>query len=160
LGASGGRINIVRNLRHCLVSPVIPAHRKAFTSIAFSSHGFAAKRLRWRQRYRAPVPRKWCLCHFCLARVDEEVHTLINCPDDPTHPLLPLRNAMRLNVTAIVTDFCWHSDSRTLLLHLLYDKQLPVSIDKYIYNALAVFYSVHMYVLAPYLNSPLLLTQA
>jgi hypothetical protein len=162
LGASGGRINIVRKLRHCLVSPVIPAHRKAFTSIAFSSHGLAVKRLHWREWYWAPVPRKWCLCRFCRAHVEDEVHALINCPDDPTHSLLPLRDAMCLtwNVTAIVPDFCWHLDSRTLLLHLLYDKQLPVPIDKYIYNALAIFYSVHMYVPAPYLHSPLLLTQA
>jgi len=84
----------------------------------------------------------------------------MECGGDHLHQLLPLRDAMQLEVTAIVPDFYWHSDSRTLLIHLLHDKRLPLPIAKFIYNVLEVFYSVPMYVPAPYLYSPLLLTHA
>ena len=76
LGASEGQINIVHKLGHYLVSPIFPAHQKTFTSIAFSSHSLAIKRLCWRKRYRTPVLRKWCLCNFCHARVEDKVHAL------------------------------------------------------------------------------------
>ena len=160
LGASGGPMSVVRKLRHYLVLPVIPAHRKAFTSLLFSTHGLAVERLRWRERYRAPVPREWRLCRFCRASVEDEVHALIDCEGDISHPLVPLREAMRREVTAIVPDFVWHSDSLSLLLCLLHDRQLPVPVAKFIYDVLAVFSSVPMYVPAPFLYTPLLQTQA
>ena len=69
-------------------------------------------------------------------------------------------DALRLEVAAVVPDFYWHPDSRTLLLSLLHDKRLPVPVAKFLYNILTVFYSVPMYVPAPYLYAPLLLTQA
>ena len=160
LGVSGGPMSVVRKLRHYLVLPVIPAHRKAFTSILFSTHGLAVERLRWRERYRAPVPREWRLCRFCRASVEDEVHALIDCEGDISHPLVPLREAMRREVSAIVPDFVWHSDSLSLLLCLLHDRQLPVPVAKFIYDVLAVFSSVPMYVPAPFLYTPLLQTQA
>ena len=89
------------------------------------------------------------VCHFCRASVDSS-----------SHPLIPLRDALRMEVTAIVTEIRWHSDSLTLLLCLLHDKQLPVPVAKYINDLLAVFCSVPMYVPAPFLSSPLLQTQA
>ena len=67
---------------------------------------------------------------------------------------------LRLEVTALVPDYFWHSDSHTLLLHLLHDGRLSNPVAKFLYNVLAIFYSVPMYVPAPYLYSPLLLAQA
>ena len=160
LGADGGPLKVVRKLRQYLVLPVIPAHRRAFTSILFSTHGLAVERLRWRERYRDPVPREWCLCRFCRANVEDEVHALLECEGDISHPLGPLRDALRMEVDVLVPDFAWHSDSLTLLLRLLHDSQLPVPVAKYVYDVLAVFYSVPMYVPAPYLYSPLLHSQA
>ena len=160
LGANGGRVAVVRKLRHFLALPIIPAHRKAFTSVMFSSHGLAIERLRWGERYRAPVPREWRLCRFCRAHVEDEVHALLDCRGDGFHPLVTFRDALRLEVAEVVPDFYWHPDSRTLLLSLLHDKRLPVPVAKFLYNILTVFYSVPMYVPAPYLYAPLLLMQA
>jgi hypothetical protein len=72
LGADGKWAPIARKLRHYLALPVIPAHRHAFISIMFSSHGLAVERLKWQERYRAPVPRDWRLCRFCRRRVEDE----------------------------------------------------------------------------------------
>lgn len=114
--------HIVRKMRHYLMFLVIPAHRRAFTSIMFSSNAFAVERLRcqWGERYRAPVPREWRLCRFCRASVEDEVHALMECRGDNWHDLVSVREAMRLDVTVtvVIPDFSWHWDSRTLLLHL------------------------------------------
>ena len=81
----------------------------------------------------------------------------MDCQGDHLHDLLAVRNAMRSDVVSIVPDFNWQSDTRTQLLHLLHDVRLPVPVAKFIFRILDVFYSVPMYVPAPYLYSPLLL---
>jgi hypothetical protein len=89
--ATGQITHITRNLRHYLALPIVPAHRNAFTSIMFSSHALAVERLRWKERYRATVPREWRLCRFCRVCVEDEVHALLQCRghDD----LAPIRDA-------------------------------------------------------------------
>ncbi|PBK89310.1 hypothetical protein ARMGADRAFT_936172, partial [Armillaria gallica] len=57
----------------------IPAHRKAITHLVMSSHLFAVEVLRWRERYRKLVLRKWHLCRFCMLSVEDEVHALLSC---------------------------------------------------------------------------------
>ena len=52
---------------------------------------------------------------------------------DHLHNLLPIRDAMRLDVMAIVHDLSWQSDTRTQLLHLLHDIRLPVPVARFIY---------------------------
>ena len=74
----------------------------AFTSIMFSSHALAVERLRWGERYRAPVPREWRLCRFCRAHVEDEAHTLIECRGDSMmHNLHPVREAVRSDIRKI-----------------------------------------------------------
>ena len=55
---------------------------------------------------------------------------------------------MRREVAAVVplAGFYWHPDLRLQFLRLLHDKRLPVSIAKFIFNVLSVFYSEPMYV--------------
>jgi hypothetical protein len=125
----------------------------------FSSHGLAIERLRWKERYRAPVPREWRLCRICRSQVEDEVHALLECRGDHLYQLEPLRDAMRMEVSAIAPDFLWHPDSHTQLLQLLHDRRLPIPIAKFIFQVLTLFYSVPMYIPAPYLYSPVLLTQ-
>ena len=158
LGANGGGSTVVRVMRHYLALPIIPAHRKAITSVMFSSHDLAIERLRWRERYRDPVPREWRLCRFCRASVEDEVHALLECCHAPR--LLELREEMRREVAAVLPGFYWHPDLRIQLLRLLHDKRLPVPIAKFIFNVLSVFYSEPMYVPAPHLYAPLLLAHA
>ena len=113
-----------------------PAHRRlgALASIMFASHVLAIERLRWGERYRTPVAREWRLCCFCRARVEDKVHTLIECRGDSLHSLHPVRDAMRLDVMAITPDFSWRSDARTVLLHLLHDVRLSVPVARFIYK--------------------------
>ena len=128
----------------------------AFTSIMFSSHALAVERLRWGERYRAPVPREWRLCRFCRAHVEDEAHALIECRGDSLHDLHPVREAMRSDIIAVVPDFTWGSDAHTVLLHLLHDIRVSVPVARFIYKVLSIFYSVPMYVPPPYLYSPLI----
>ena len=126
----------------------------------FSSHALAVERLRWGERYRAPVPREWRLCRFCRAHVEDEVHALMECCADQSCQLQPLRDTLRLEVSAVVPGFSWGPEARSLLLHLLHDKRVTEPVAKFIYKVLDVFYSVPMYIPAPYLYSPLLLPDA
>ena len=152
------RRDFTAHQRHYLAWPIIPAHRKAITSVMFSSHDLAIERLRWRERYRDPVPREWRLCRFCRASVEDEVHALLECCHAPR--LLELREEMRREMAAVLPCFYWHPDLRIQLLRLLHDKRLPVPIAKFVFNVLSVFYSEPMYVPAPHLYAPLLLAHA
>ncbi|KAK0232150.1 hypothetical protein EDD85DRAFT_739085, partial [Armillaria nabsnona] len=62
----------------CLNLPV-PAHRKAFTRLLMSAHTLGIEVLRWKERYRPFVPRRWRLCRFCRAMVEDEPHALLEC---------------------------------------------------------------------------------
>jgi len=44
-----------------------------------STHALAVERLRYQERYRAPVPHAWRLCRFCRVEVEDEVHVLLKC---------------------------------------------------------------------------------
>jgi hypothetical protein len=158
LDRNGRLTHVVRKMRHYLTLPAIPAHRNAFIALMFSSHGLAVERLRWRERYRAPVPRQWRLCRFCRAAVEDEVHALVVCVGHPQ--LLVLRDTLRSEVGDIVPLFPWNADHDNQLRSLLHDRRLAVPLAKFIYNVLNIFSSVPMYVPAPHLYSPLLFTQA
>lgn len=116
---------------------VLPAHRNTITSVMFSNHNLAVERLRWRERYRPPVSREWRLCRFCQARIEDEVHALMECRHS--------QQLVHREVAAMVTDFycnktCVHSS------YLPHDERLPVPVARFVFNVLAVFYSVPMYV--------------
>jgi hypothetical protein len=46
---NGQRVHMTRKLRHYLSAPLIPAHRRAITSIMLSSHALAVERLRYQE---------------------------------------------------------------------------------------------------------------
>ena len=146
----------IRKMRPYLESPIVPAHRKALTSIMFSSHGLAIERLRWAERYRPTVPREWRLCRLCLTQVEDEVHALMDCQGDRSRQLVLIRDVMRRDVHEIVPDFQWHLDSHTLLQFLIHDRRLSIPIADFVFKVLTHFDSVPMYIPAPYLYAPLL----
>jgi hypothetical protein len=148
-----------RKLRHYLALPTVPAHRKAFTALMFSTHSLAVERLRWKERYRAPVPREWRLCRFCRGGVEDEVHALLVCQGHPDFS--PLRLAMQADVQALLPGFHWgtascHTQVTRRLLVLLHDRRLAVLMAKFIYDILNIFDSHPMFIPPPYLYSPLL----
>ncbi len=57
----------------------VPAHRKAFTRLLMSAHTLGIEVLRWKERYRPFVPRRWRLCRFCRVMVEDEPHALFEC---------------------------------------------------------------------------------
>jgi hypothetical protein len=70
---------VSRRLRHYLTAVVVPAHRKAMTSLLLRDHNLSVKRLRYRTQYRKPVPHEFRLCRFCRGAVEDEVHALFDC---------------------------------------------------------------------------------
>jgi hypothetical protein len=106
----------IRKMCHYLALPVNPSHRKAVTSIMFSSHALGVERLRWKERYRAPVPREWRLCRVCHTQVEDEVHVLLDCSGDSSDQLLSIRETMRSAVNSVIPGFRWHSDSSAQFL--------------------------------------------
>ncbi|KAJ7685887.1 hypothetical protein B0H17DRAFT_941069, partial [Mycena rosella] len=80
---------VTRRHRHYLTLVLVPAHRKALTGLLLEDHTLSVERLRYPVRYRLPVPREECLCHFCQAAAEDEVHVLLDC--DAHAPLTALR---------------------------------------------------------------------
>jgi hypothetical protein len=149
----GERTPIIRQLRHYLVLPLIPAHRKAVTSIMLSTHGLAVERLRWRERYRAPVPRDWRLCRFCRSHVEDEGHALLECVSHPD--LEGLRDVFRVAVHTLIPEFQWPRDISGQLRDLLQEKRLAIPLAKFIFDITNVFYASPVFIAPPYLYSPL-----
>ena len=48
-----------------------------------STHALAVERLRYQERYRAPIPHQSRLCRFCRSAVEDEVHALLQCELQP-----------------------------------------------------------------------------
>ena len=147
------RVHVTRKLRNYLAMPLIPAHRRALTSIMLSTHGLAVERLRFQERYRAPVPHAWRLCRFCRLEVEDEVHALLKC--EGSMELLALRLTFRRDVIDIVGNVPWRIDLLEQLLDLLHDHRLTVRMAKYVYDVLETFTNVPMFIPAPHLYSPL-----
>ncbi|KAJ7877143.1 hypothetical protein B0H13DRAFT_993473 [Mycena leptocephala] len=56
---------VTRRRRHYLTMVAVPAHRMALTRMLLSDHNLSVERLRYRVRYRLPIPREERLCRFC-----------------------------------------------------------------------------------------------
>jgi hypothetical protein len=80
---------VTRRRRHYLTMVAVPAHRMALTRMILSDHNVSVERLRYRVRYRLPIPREERLCRFCRGAVEDEVHALLDCNAHP--PLIDLR---------------------------------------------------------------------
>ncbi|KAJ7206242.1 hypothetical protein GGX14DRAFT_367259 [Mycena pura] len=80
---------VTRRRRHYLTMTLIPAHRIALTRLLLSDHNLSVERLRYRTRYRLPIPREERLCRLCRRAVEDEVHATLDCDAHP--PLVALR---------------------------------------------------------------------
>ncbi|KAJ7017080.1 hypothetical protein C8F04DRAFT_888546, partial [Mycena alexandri] len=48
-----------------------------------SGHALAMERMRWSERYKSQVPRKWRLCRFCKIHLEDAIHALFVCKHAP-----------------------------------------------------------------------------
>ncbi|KAJ7689275.1 hypothetical protein B0H17DRAFT_897896, partial [Mycena rosella] len=44
-----------------------------------SGHALAMERMRWSERYKPQVPKKWRLCRFCEDHLEDAVHATFVC---------------------------------------------------------------------------------
>ncbi|KAK0436712.1 hypothetical protein EV421DRAFT_2086428 [Armillaria borealis] len=116
-----------------------------------SSHIFAVEVLRWRERYRKFVPRKWRLCRFCRLSVEDEVHALLSCTGHIE--LMHRRDRFFTEVTAIVPTFHeLRTSSCTGLEQLWFLMRVPdlrYTFAKYVHDVLDFFATVPVYVPPP-----------
>ena len=90
---------VTRRRRHYLTMVVVPAHRVALTRLLLCDHNLSVERLRYRIRYRLPIPREKQLCRFCRGAVGVEVHALLDC--DRHLPLVNLRQSFLCDILAL-----------------------------------------------------------
>ncbi|KAF7374664.1 RNA-directed DNA polymerase from mobile element jockey [Mycena sanguinolenta] len=152
LNEDGKYVTMASKLRHYLRVPV-PAHRKALTRLALSSHTLGIEILRWKVRYKARVPRECRWCRFCRLEIESEGHAMIGCsaPD-----LVALRYEFFKDVYSIVPDMPRHWTSEDVFLRDLFLNQnfdLTQRLAKYTYDVFARFATCPVFRPAEYLYS-------
>ena len=138
---------VTRRRRHYLTMVTIPAHRIALTRLLLSDHNLSVERLRYRTRYRLPVPRHERLCRFCRAAVEDEAHALLGCDAHP--PLVALRETF-------LTDAFKHDRSLEgaymmrapddFLRCLVASRKAVRQVAKYVFDVLTLFDSFERYI--------------
>ncbi|PBK60023.1 hypothetical protein ARMSODRAFT_966407 [Armillaria solidipes] len=112
------------------------------------SHILAVEVLRWRERYRKFVPRKWRLCRFCAVSVEDEVHALLFCTGHVD--LVHRRDRFFADVTVISPTFHDLRTSACTRLEqspsLLKAPRLQYIVGKYVHDILGIFATVPVYV--------------
>ncbi|KAK0447716.1 hypothetical protein EV421DRAFT_1787771 [Armillaria borealis] len=128
-----------------------PEDLVAITRLVMSSYIFAVEVLRWRERYRKFVPRKWRLCRFCRLSVEDEVHALLSCTGHIE--LMHRRDRFFTEVTAIVPTFhelrtspCTGLEQLWFLMRV---PDLRYTFAKYVHDVLDFFATVPVYVPPP-----------
>jgi hypothetical protein len=138
---------VILRRRHYLTMVPIPAHRKALTRLLLSDHNLSVERLRYRARYRLPIPREARLCRFCRVSVEDEVHALLECG---THaPLADMRESFLDDVLrcdpALETEYTRlsHYD---FLCRMVSSRKVIQRLAKYVFDVLSLFDSFERYI--------------
>ncbi len=126
----------------------VPAHRKSFTRLLMSAHTLAIEVLRWKDRYRPFVPRRWRLCRFCKLSVEDEPHALLECGASTT--ILRRRHRFISDITAVIPEIAhlWSSPCSQLeqLWFLLRVSKIEGLTAKFIYDILSIYSDEPVYV--------------
>jgi hypothetical protein len=138
---------VTRRRRHYLTMVPIPAHRKAITRLLLSDHNLSVERLRYRTRYRLPIPREARLCRFCRVSIEDEVHALLECE---THvPLAEIRDRFLDDVfkrdPALEAEYMRlsHLD---FLRRMVSSRKAIQRLAKYVFDVLSLFDSFERYI--------------
>ncbi|KAJ6489574.1 hypothetical protein C8R47DRAFT_977892 [Mycena vitilis] len=127
-------------------------HRIALTHAVLSGHALAMERMRWAERYKPQVPRKYRLCRFCKDRLEDSIHALFVC----THPpLQQIRYVFFQKVFETYPDLRGaHSDPGLFFKDILVKDKTIGLLGKLAYEILEIFYSEPMAVINPALYAP------
>jgi hypothetical protein len=127
-------------------------HRLALTRAVLSGHALAMERMRWSERYRPQVPRKWRLCRFCKDHLEDAIHALFVCKH---LPLVNIRTIFFHKLFATYPELRGvYSDPGPFLKDLLVKDKTIGLLGKLAYDIFEVFYSEPMLVINPALYTP------
>jgi hypothetical protein len=127
-------------------------HRLALTHAVLSGHALAMERMRWAERYKPEVPRKWRLCRFCKDHLEDAIHALFVCGHQP---LVEIRGEFfRQLFTTHPELHGVYSDPGLFFKDLLVKDKIIGLLGKLAYDILEVFYSEPMLEINPALYAP------
>jgi hypothetical protein len=129
-----------------------PKHRIALTQAVLSGHALAMERMRWAERYKDQVPKKWRLCRFCKDHLEDIVHAFFVCKHPP---LQQIRSVFFQKFFATYPELQGLYDDPGLFLKdiLVKDKTIGL-LGKLAYDIFEVFYSEPMLEINPALYTP------
>ena len=110
------------------------------------------ERMRWVERYKDQIPKKWCLCRFCKDHLEDIIHALFVC----NHP--PLQQIRSVFFKKFFTTYPElqgvYDDPGLFFKDLLVKEKTIGLLGKLDYNILEVFYSEPMLEINPALYTP------
>ncbi|KAJ7117260.1 hypothetical protein C8R43DRAFT_902130 [Mycena crocata] len=127
-------------------------HRLALTHAVLSGHSLAMERMRWAERYKDQVPKKWRLCRFCRDHLEDAIHAMFMCTHDP---LIPIRNAFYDKLFQTLPELRGvYTDPGLFFKDLLVKEEILALLAKLAYDSFEVFYAEPMLVINPALYHP------
>jgi hypothetical protein len=127
-------------------------HRIALTHAVLSGHALAMERMRWAERYKDPVPRKWRLCRFCKDHLEDAIHAMFVCKHVP---VVAIRTVFFQKLFAEHPDLRGlYNDPGLLFKDLLVKEDIVGLLGKLAYESFEIFYSEPMLVINPAIYTP------
>ncbi|KAJ6527041.1 hypothetical protein B0H19DRAFT_1275358 [Mycena capillaripes] len=127
-------------------------HRLALTHAVLSGRALAMERMRWAERYKPAVPRKWRLCRLCKDYLEDAIHALFVCKHPP---FVIIRGQFFQELFTTHPEFRGvYSDPGLFFKDLLVKEKIFGLLGKLAYNILEVFYSEPMLEINPALYTP------
>jgi hypothetical protein len=127
-------------------------HRIALTHAVLSGHALAMERMRWSERYKLQVPRKWMLCRFCKDHLEDAIHAMFMCKHTP---LVDIRTTFFEKLFTTHPELRGvYSDPGPFFKDLLVKEKIIGLLGKLAYEIFEVFSSEPMLVINPALYTP------
>ncbi|KAJ7200942.1 hypothetical protein B0H12DRAFT_999673, partial [Mycena haematopus] len=104
-----------------------------------SGHALAMERMRWAERYKPKVPRKWRLCRFCKDHLEDAIHAMFVCKHPP---LLAIRTDFYQKLFADHPELRGvYDDPGLFFKDLLVKEKIIGLLGKLAYEVFEIFYS-------------------
>ncbi|KAJ7118019.1 hypothetical protein C8R43DRAFT_960516 [Mycena crocata] len=127
-------------------------HRLALTHAVLSGHSLAMERMRWAERYKDQVPKKWRLCRFCRDHLEDAIHAMFMCK---YNPLIELRKVFYEELFKTLPELRGvYTDAGLFFKDLLVKEETIALLAKLAYDSFEVFYAEPMLEINPALYHP------